>query len=169
MSINCQPWRGTPFTEWVGGSQPVYFYQFVPFVKCLSFGYRQEHYLHKDKDCTQLEKSSQIAFHYWKSTVELLVQNTTCSFYSILKYMEAPPSPASLQVDAEEGASIAVEMPQVWTENSELRQLDRKCLKFLSNKVYRRGNFSPVLKPDGKKMVKFSRSNWTSAVWREWY
>ena len=105
--------RGTPFTEWVGGSQPVYFYQFVPFVKCLSFGYRQEHYLHKDKDCTQLEKSSQIAFHYWKSTVELLVQNTTCSFYSILKYMEAPPSPASLQVDAEEGASIAVEMPQV--------------------------------------------------------
>ena len=27
----------------------------------------QEHYLHKDKDCTQLEKSSRIPFDYWKS------------------------------------------------------------------------------------------------------
>lgn len=33
----------------------------------------QEHYLHKDKDCTTLEKSSLIPFSYWKSTVAVLV------------------------------------------------------------------------------------------------
>ena len=33
----------------------------------------QEHYLHKDKDCTTLEKSSLIPFSYWKSTVAMLV------------------------------------------------------------------------------------------------
>ena len=33
----------------------------------------QEHYLHKDKDCSALERSSKIPFDYWKSTVSTLV------------------------------------------------------------------------------------------------
>ena len=33
----------------------------------------QEHYLHKDKDCSALERSSRIPFDYWKKTVATLV------------------------------------------------------------------------------------------------
>lgn len=46
----------------------------------------QDHYLHKDKDCSALEKSSKISFSYWKATVSMLVSDdnslpTSVSFY----------------------------------------------------------------------------------------
>ncbi|XP_059171134.1 short transient receptor potential channel 4-associated protein-like isoform X2 [Physella acuta] len=46
----------------------------------------QDHYLHKDKDCSALEKSSKISFGYWKTTVSMLVSEdkslpTSVSFY----------------------------------------------------------------------------------------
>merc|ERR1719189_1358966 len=47
----------------------------------------QGHYLHKDKDCTQLEKSSRIPFDYWKSTVELLTDDNVHNTSSLLHYI----------------------------------------------------------------------------------
>ena len=46
--------------------------------------------MHKDKDCTQLEKSSRIPFEYWKSTVELLTSDTPYNTSSILHYISGP-------------------------------------------------------------------------------
>lgn len=48
----------------------------------------QEHYLHKDKDCTTLEKSSLIPFSYWKSTVSLLVADDENSSSSIIFHIK---------------------------------------------------------------------------------
>jgi len=48
----------------------------------------QEHYLHKDKDCSTLEKSSLIAFAFWKATVDKLVSNDASSPTSILHYIQ---------------------------------------------------------------------------------
>ena len=53
------------------------------------FIFRQEHYLHKDKDCTQLEKSSRIPFDYWKSTVQLLTAENPYSTSSLLHYINS--------------------------------------------------------------------------------
>jgi len=47
----------------------------------------QEHYLNKDKDCTQLEKSSRIPFEFWKSTVQLLTSENMFHSSSLLYYI----------------------------------------------------------------------------------
>jgi len=47
----------------------------------------QQHYLHKDKDCSTLEKSSLIPFSYWKSTVALLTCDQESSTTAILHYI----------------------------------------------------------------------------------
>ncbi|XP_013378565.1 short transient receptor potential channel 4-associated protein-like [Lingula anatina] len=47
----------------------------------------QEHYLHKDKDCSALEKSSRISFDYWKKTVTLLVDDDRNQHTSVLHYI----------------------------------------------------------------------------------
>ena len=49
----------------------------------------QVHYLHKDKDCTQLEKSSRIPFEYWKSTVEILTDGNPHNNLSLNCYINA--------------------------------------------------------------------------------
>ena len=48
----------------------------------------QEHYLHKDKDCSTLEKSSLIPFSFWKSTVAMLVSEDETDPNSILFYVK---------------------------------------------------------------------------------
>jgi len=48
----------------------------------------QEHYLHKDKDCSTLEKSSLIAFAFWKATVEKLVSEDVSSPTAIIHYIQ---------------------------------------------------------------------------------
>jgi len=48
----------------------------------------QEHYLHKDKDCSTLEKSSLIPFTFWKKTVEQLVSEDKTQPTSISHYTE---------------------------------------------------------------------------------
>ena len=48
----------------------------------------QEHYLHKDKDCSTLEKSSLIPFSYWKSTVAILVSEDEEDPASIIFYLK---------------------------------------------------------------------------------
>ena len=40
---------------------------------------REDHYLHKDKDSTQLERSSKIDFAYWRSIVKALVEPSSPS------------------------------------------------------------------------------------------
>lgn len=61
----------------------------------------QDHYLHKDKDCSALEKSSRICFDYWKQTVNTLVEEDRDLNTSILHYIRPLPrhvylpSPAS--------------------------------------------------------------------------
>ncbi|CAI9716469.1 Hypothetical predicted protein [Octopus vulgaris] len=47
----------------------------------------QDHYLHKDKDCSALEKSSRIYFDYWKRTVKTLVEEDRNLDTSILHYI----------------------------------------------------------------------------------
>lgn len=47
----------------------------------------QDHYLHKDKDCSALEKSSRICFDYWKQTVNTLVEEDRDLDTSILHYI----------------------------------------------------------------------------------
>lgn len=47
----------------------------------------QDHYLHKDKDCTALEKSSRISFEYWKQTVSTLVQEDRTSVLALAHYL----------------------------------------------------------------------------------
>ena len=48
----------------------------------------QEHYLHKDKDCSTLEKSSLIPFTFWKETVDQLVSEDHTRPTSILHYIQ---------------------------------------------------------------------------------
>ncbi|XP_071484771.1 short transient receptor potential channel 4-associated protein-like [Diadema antillarum] len=47
----------------------------------------QEHYLHKDKDCSALEKSSCISFSKWKEMVSLLVCTNTDSMLTVAHYL----------------------------------------------------------------------------------
>merc|ERR550525_1883618 len=49
----------------------------------------QEHYLHKDKDCSTLEKSSLIPFTFWKETVDQLVSEDHTKPTSILHYIQS--------------------------------------------------------------------------------
>jgi len=56
-------------------------------LRCL-LKFWQEHYLHKDKDCSTLEKSSLIPFSFWKSTVSILVSDDENSPSSILFYIK---------------------------------------------------------------------------------
>ncbi|KAL4234774.1 Short transient receptor putative channel 4-associated protein [Mactra antiquata] len=51
----------------------------------------QDHYLHKDKDCSALEKSSRISFEYWKQTVATLVSEEQDNECGILHYCVRPP------------------------------------------------------------------------------
>lgn len=48
----------------------------------------QDHYLHKDKDCSALEKSSRIPFDYWKQTVTTLVSDDRSLDTSVSHYLE---------------------------------------------------------------------------------
>lgn len=48
----------------------------------------QEHYLHKDKDCSALEKSSRLQFDYWKETVSTLLSDDRTHDTSVLHYVE---------------------------------------------------------------------------------
>ncbi|XP_037284537.2 short transient receptor potential channel 4-associated protein isoform X2 [Rhipicephalus microplus] len=52
----------------------------------------QEHYLHKDKDCSALEKSSRIAFHRWKAMVNTLVSEDITSPVSLVYHVHPGPS-----------------------------------------------------------------------------
>ncbi|KAH9509476.1 Short transient receptor putative channel 4-associated protein [Bulinus truncatus] len=52
----------------------------------------QDHYLHKDKDCSALEKSSRIAFSYWKTTVSMLVSEDKTLPTSVSYYINPLPS-----------------------------------------------------------------------------
>jgi len=49
----------------------------------------QEHYLHKDKDCSTLEKSSLVPFSYWKSTVAILTCDKESSPSSVSHYLKS--------------------------------------------------------------------------------
>ncbi|XP_052817711.1 short transient receptor potential channel 4-associated protein-like isoform X2 [Mya arenaria] len=51
----------------------------------------QDHYLHKDKDCSALEKSSRISFDYWKQTVATLVSGDAENECAIAHYCTRPP------------------------------------------------------------------------------
>lgn len=51
----------------------------------------QDHYLHKDKDCSALEKSSRISFEYWKQTVSTLVSDDKDCECAIVHYCTRPP------------------------------------------------------------------------------
>lgn len=51
----------------------------------------QDHYLHKDKDCSALEKSSRISFEYWKQTVSVLVCDDKDDKAGILHYVTPMP------------------------------------------------------------------------------
>ena len=62
----------------------------------------QEHYLHKDKDCSALERSSKIPFDYWKLTVATLVchdrsLDTSLAHYLPLCDVIVPPTGACVQ------------------------------------------------------------------------
>jgi Trpc4-associated protein len=48
----------------------------------------QDHYLHKDKDCSALEKSSRISFDYWKLTVNMLASDDRSLDTAAIHYME---------------------------------------------------------------------------------
>ncbi|XP_075556184.1 short transient receptor potential channel 4-associated protein-like isoform X2 [Dermacentor variabilis] len=52
----------------------------------------QEHYLHKDKDCSALEKSSRIGFHRWKAMVNTLVSEDITSPVSLVYHVHPGPS-----------------------------------------------------------------------------
>ena len=51
----------------------------------------QEHYLHKDNDCSTLEKSSLIPFTFWKDTVDQLVSNDHTLPMAIIHYIQDLP------------------------------------------------------------------------------
>ncbi|ELU14681.1 hypothetical protein CAPTEDRAFT_176924 [Capitella teleta] len=48
----------------------------------------QDHYLHKDKDCSALERSSRIPFDFWKETVTTLVADNPDDPRAILHYLD---------------------------------------------------------------------------------
>lgn len=48
----------------------------------------QDHYLHKDKDCSALERSSRISFDFWKGTVNILVAEEPDNPQAIIHYLE---------------------------------------------------------------------------------
>lgn len=48
----------------------------------------QEHYLHKEKDCTALEKGSCIRFSKWRDTVSILTDSNIKSPLSVLHYLK---------------------------------------------------------------------------------
>lgn len=52
----------------------------------------QEHYLHKDKDCSALEKSSRIGFHRWKAMVNMLVSEDITNPVSLVYHVHPGPS-----------------------------------------------------------------------------
>ncbi|XP_064466570.1 short transient receptor potential channel 4-associated protein-like [Ornithodoros turicata] len=52
----------------------------------------QEHYLHKDKDCSALEKSSRISFNRWKAMVNTLVSGDLANSTSLVHHVPAGPS-----------------------------------------------------------------------------
>ncbi|XP_070576007.1 short transient receptor potential channel 4-associated protein-like [Ptychodera flava] len=47
----------------------------------------QDHYLHKDKDCTALEKSSCISFDIWKKTVAELLEDNPSNELTVAHYL----------------------------------------------------------------------------------
>ncbi|KAK6185324.1 hypothetical protein SNE40_007584 [Patella caerulea] len=51
----------------------------------------QDHYLHKDKDCSALEKSSRISFSYWKKTVTTLVCEDKTELSAVISYIDPLP------------------------------------------------------------------------------
>ncbi len=51
----------------------------------------QDHYLHKDKDCSALEKSSRVPFDYWKQTVSTLVSDDRNMTTAIIHYVDPEP------------------------------------------------------------------------------
>ncbi|ESO95002.1 hypothetical protein LOTGIDRAFT_215160 [Lottia gigantea] len=51
----------------------------------------QDHYLHKDKDCSALEKSSRISFLYWKQTVTTLVSEDKTELSAVINYIDPLP------------------------------------------------------------------------------
>ncbi|KAL8560898.1 hypothetical protein ACOMHN_059082 [Nucella lapillus] len=52
----------------------------------------QDHYLHKDKDCSALEKSSRISFSYWKKTVAMLVSDDNGDHNAVAFYINPLPA-----------------------------------------------------------------------------
>lgn len=52
----------------------------------------QDHYLHKDKDCSALEKSSRISFSYWKKTVAMLVSDDNSDHNAVAFYINPLPA-----------------------------------------------------------------------------
>ncbi|KAK7115154.1 short transient receptor potential channel 4-associated protein-like isoform X2 [Littorina saxatilis] len=52
----------------------------------------QDHYLHKDKDCSALEKSSRISFSYWKKTVAMLVSDDNTDPSAVAYYINPLPA-----------------------------------------------------------------------------
>lgn len=52
----------------------------------------QDHYLHKDKDCSALEKSSRISFSYWKKTVAMLVKEDNTDPNAVAYYINPLPA-----------------------------------------------------------------------------
>lgn len=52
----------------------------------------QDHYLHKDKDCSALEKSSRISFSYWKKTVAMLVSDDNSDPNAVAYYINPLPA-----------------------------------------------------------------------------
>lgn len=52
----------------------------------------QEHYLHKDKDCSALEKSSRISFQRWKAMVNTLVSEDITNPVSLVYHAHPGPS-----------------------------------------------------------------------------
>ena len=75
----------------------------------------QEHYLHKDKDCSTLEKSSLIPFTFWKNTVDQLVSEDATQPTAILHYIQnmhaAPFSRTYANARAENGDEMDCEDP----------------------------------------------------------
>jgi len=65
----------------------------------------QEHYLHKDKDCSTLEKSSLIPFTFWKETVDQLVSEDLSSTTAIVHYLQDRNPSMSMTLDSLGGGS----------------------------------------------------------------
>ncbi len=55
---------------------------------CATHTHRREHYLSKDKDCSQLASTSGIPFIYWTATVDVLLSEDQGSQWSLLRYVQ---------------------------------------------------------------------------------